>query len=137
MTTFVTIPDSDVDPESPITTGLMVALRDNPIAITADLFLKEIEIGDWDMNATPSLNIPHGLNYADIHFVTATIRHDIDVNKYNIHTILTTGALGGGSIVTVSNILLNRVTGGFFDSTNFDTFPAYNRGWIAIWYVMQ
>lgn len=34
MTAYVTIPNSDVDPESPITTSLMVALRDNPTAIT-------------------------------------------------------------------------------------------------------
>ena len=33
MAAWTTIPDSDVDPESPITTSLMVALRDNPIAI--------------------------------------------------------------------------------------------------------
>jgi len=34
MTAYVTIPNGDVDPESPITTSLMVALRDNPTAIT-------------------------------------------------------------------------------------------------------
>jgi len=34
MTGFVTIPNSDLDPESPVTTSLMTALRDNPIAIT-------------------------------------------------------------------------------------------------------
>lgn len=28
---FTTIPDSDIDPESPITTGLMTAYRDNDI----------------------------------------------------------------------------------------------------------
>jgi len=33
MAAWTTIPDSDVDPESPITTSLMQALRDNPVAI--------------------------------------------------------------------------------------------------------
>lgn len=33
MTAYVSIPNGDVDPESPITTSLMVALRDNPTAI--------------------------------------------------------------------------------------------------------
>lgn len=28
---FTVIPDSDIDPESPITTGLMTAIRDNAI----------------------------------------------------------------------------------------------------------
>lgn len=34
MTAWVTLPDSDLDPDSPITTSLMIALRDNPIAIS-------------------------------------------------------------------------------------------------------
>lgn len=34
MTTYTTIPDSDIDPESPGTTTLFTRLRDNPIAIT-------------------------------------------------------------------------------------------------------
>ena len=33
MAVFTTIPDTDIDPESPITTSLMQALRDNPLAI--------------------------------------------------------------------------------------------------------
>ena len=33
MAIFTTIPDTDIDPESPITTSLMQALRDNPLAI--------------------------------------------------------------------------------------------------------
>lgn len=34
MAAWTAIPDSDLDPESPITTSLMLALRDNPVAIT-------------------------------------------------------------------------------------------------------
>jgi len=33
MTTYTAIPNGDIDPESPITTGLMTLLRDNPIAM--------------------------------------------------------------------------------------------------------
>jgi len=33
MTTYTTIPDSDIDPESPITSTLITRLRDNAIAI--------------------------------------------------------------------------------------------------------
>lgn len=33
MTTYTTIPDADVDQDSPVTQPLMTALRDNPIAI--------------------------------------------------------------------------------------------------------
>lgn len=34
MTTYTAIPAGDVDADSPITTGLITKLRDNPIAIT-------------------------------------------------------------------------------------------------------
>lgn len=34
MTTYTAIPDSDIDPDSPVTSSLMTLLRDNPIAIT-------------------------------------------------------------------------------------------------------
>ncbi len=33
MTTYSAVPNGDIDPDSPITTGLMTLLRDNPIAI--------------------------------------------------------------------------------------------------------
>lgn len=33
MTTYTAIPDTDIDPESPVTVGLMTLLRDNPLAI--------------------------------------------------------------------------------------------------------
>lgn len=33
MTTYTTIPDGDIDQDSPVTQPLMTALRDNPIAI--------------------------------------------------------------------------------------------------------
>lgn len=34
MTTYVPIPDGDIDQDSPVTQPLMTAMRDNPIAIT-------------------------------------------------------------------------------------------------------
>jgi len=34
MTTYTTIPDTDVDQDSPVTVPLMTALRDNPTAVT-------------------------------------------------------------------------------------------------------
>lgn len=50
---FTTIADTDIDPESPITTGLMTSLRDN------DVNLKE-----WlGKNYTPAVDHDHdGLN---------------------------------------------------------------------------
>ena len=153
---WVTVPDSDVDPESPITTGLMIALRDNPVAIAGRLSgaplviadqvydqgaggalkLKVVDIGDWDMNASNQVSINHGLTTSNIRAINAHILHDAGILSYNIHYTTTVGALGGGIVVTsaTSQVILQRVIGGFFDTTDFDSTP-FNRGWIFIWFV--
>lgn len=50
---FTTIPDSDIDPESPITTGLMTSYRDN-----------DINLQEWlGKNYTPAVDHDHdGVN---------------------------------------------------------------------------
>lgn len=50
---FTTIPDSDIDPESPLTTGLMTAYRDN-----------DINLREWlGGNYTPAVDHDHdGVN---------------------------------------------------------------------------
>ncbi len=156
---WVTVPDSDVDPESPITTGLMIALRDNPVAIAGRLSgaplvvnansvfdqganneevkLRILEIGDWDMVATLNVQIAHGLTADNIRLVSAVIRGDSGVN--NFYPIGTQGSnalpVGDAFILAwdVNNVGMQRVVGGLFDSVSFNQ-TSYNRGWITIWY---
>lgn len=98
---------------------------------------KIIEIGDWDMDATASVTVAHGLTYANIIDVTATIRADspgIDYKGSIVHIDNSTG-LGSGFVSAGTTLVtLTRVTGGFFDSTNFNQ-TSFNRGWIFIKYI--
>jgi len=52
------IPDGDIDPESPITTGLMTNLRDNPIAIAdGDTGAPRIQAGAMGTNSVATAAI--------------------------------------------------------------------------------
>ena len=92
------------------------------------------DIGNWDMNLTPSVSIAHGLNILDIREVYATIRKDDDSEHYPIDFSIGASAECGSVYRTATNIVLSRVTGGAFDSVSYDDTP-FNRGWIVIKYV--
>jgi len=98
---------------------------------------KTFDIGDWDMNATGFVSISHGLAtdvFKLIRKVNVIIRDDGD----GIYTPLeifnsATGDIDGGvGSITDTVIVLFRRTGGVFDSTVYDTFPAFNRGFITL-----
>jgi hypothetical protein len=90
-------------------------------------------LGDWDMSSDATLSTAsHGIPLAKIISVTAIIRNDANTTKYPIPG-------GGGSSVDCwvygvgTNIGLKRASGGFFDSTDFDS-TSYNRGYAIIEY---
>ena len=158
MTAYVTIPDSDVDPESPITTALMTALRDNPLAIaerdaTAPLVLadkvfdegqfngvklKILNIGAWNMNSsaggTQSVSVTHGLTKDDIRSVTALIIGDNNASRGMLEGTAVGGSLGGSINIETLIIKLLVTTGGKFDNTGFNELVGLDRGKIVIWY---
>ena len=99
------------------------------------LIKKVIEIGDWDMVATPSPTVAHGLTRTKIRGMFGIIRDDADANSYIFGV-----AQAGGAEVNVwihvignTNITVSRRTGSPFDSTDFNS-TSYNRGWIIIEY---
>ena len=100
--------------------------------------MKVIEIGDWDMDTTSSLNIAHGFNDRNqILSVIFVIRNDADSQSFTVHY---NQSVGGDSqrvlnISTITNIEIDisRITGSTFDSVNFNS-TSYNRGWIYISY---
>lgn len=96
-----------------------------------------MEIGDWDMQAGVRLTITEaklGIDTTKIRIVNVLIRHD-DGLVCNLET----GHLNNASVAgrwwidTGTSLVLDRVTGGSFNSVNFDS-TSYNRGWIAIEY---
>lgn len=104
-----------------------------PVLASAGLLCKVIDIGDWDMDATASVAVAHGLTLANIRSVSAIIRKDDDSDRFiaqGWNASATDFYIGAVN----SNVNLARLAGGSFDNTNYDS-TGFNRGWIVIWYV--
>lgn len=98
---------------------------------------KIIEIGSWDMDADPTSFPAHGIDVLKIRKVTAIIFNDAQTIAYDIGLMnsAVTGSIEGGFATIASNgITLIRLTGGFFDSTDFND-TSVNRGYVTITYV--
>ena len=99
---------------------------------------KVIEIGSWDMDATETVIIAHGLgDEAIIRTVTVLIRQDTPPSVRSLKTLpyphpSATGAEGFD--IDQNNVDITRGPSGFFDNTSFDD-TSFNRGWIVIDYV--
>jgi hypothetical protein len=144
-TTADTIPVRDENGDLPgdITGNAATATTAGKVVETgasANLNVKILEIGDWNMDTTNSVSIAHGVSSGNtkIKSVSASVRNDADTAVYDL--------IGGawaspeladspsGSIYyTSTDVTLNRVSGTPLDSTEFDS-TSFNRGWITIWY---
>ncbi len=95
---------------------------------------KVIEIGDWDMDGTGSVNIAHGLDEEKIRSVEVVIRQDLpSTNKFHLDHHAAAADAEGNYIWGVTNIVLGRFLSGAFDTTDFED-TGFNRGWVTIWY---
>ena len=119
-------------------TGVNSTDATTPASISArnPLVTKVIDIGDWDMVSNILKSVAHGLTLSTIRTVNITIRNDDDDFFYPFPTSGTVEA--GESDATIesasaTDIQLSRVTGGKYDSVDFDA-TSYNRGWIVIQY---
>lgn len=94
----------------------------------------EIPIGDWNMDATPQISIPHGLTLSKIKLVYVMIRNDADTSRTALDTDLSgSGVISGTFGTDATVVLLTRLAGSGYDSTNFNS-TSYNRGFITILY---
>jgi hypothetical protein len=100
---------------------------------------KIINIGDWNMDTTATLNVAHGLGslFKKIKSISVIVRNDADTTYYDF-TRGTTVGLVQGQVNTIdsTNIALERLAvglSGVFDDAAFDS-TSYNRGWITIVY---
>ena len=91
-------------------------------------------IGAWDLDTVPSVSIAHGLTAADIREVSVIIKKDDVAEYYPIDFSIGAAAVCGSVYITATDIVLSSVTGGGFDSINYNDI-AINRGWIVIKYV--
>ena len=102
----------------------------NPILNT-----KRIDIGDWNMDASSSTTVAHGLTWANIRTVVAYIRPDSGAGTVlsAIESSNASGTANGTVRAGLTTVDLTRVTGGDWDNASFDS-TSYNRGWITIQY---
>ena len=102
-----------------------------------NLKIKILEIGDWDIDATTTINVAHGLTKANIRTVMVTIRFDADGDRlpleWNGLNDPNSGKTGGRWSLDATNVILYRFEDGVFNGAGFDS-TSYNRGWITIWY---
>lgn len=98
------------------------------------LHTKVLEIGDWNMDATASVNVAHGLSdITKFRVVSIIIQRDASVALEPLDYAGSAGTSQGWFNVGTTNVGLSRLSGGVFDSVNYDS-TSFNRGWITITY---
>jgi hypothetical protein len=99
------------------------------------IYRKILNIGDWNMDSTASVNVAHGLNLSNIRSVNVLIVDDGNTKIMPLNYYYIAGSSTSGTwLITATDVGLGRVTGGDFDNNAFDA-TSYNRGWIIIDYV--
>lgn len=100
-------------------------------------YFKQLNLGDWDMDATASITVAHGLSsteFKKVRQIDVMIRDDADAAFSPLNRAsglgIADGSIGG---LDSTNFTLNRTGGGFFDGTDYNA-TSYNRGWISFWY---
>jgi hypothetical protein len=107
--------------------------------LTLTVRRKVIPIGAWDMDATATLFLAHGLDLggagttvANIRGVRCVIINDAESSAAEID--FWNGTIVGGTVnVSASLVTLTRTIAGFFDSTDFND-TGINRGYVIIEY---
>lgn len=105
---------------------------------------KQVEIGAWDMDADATFSQAHGLDVTKIRSVDILIGDDnlpfTKFYKLDSDPGLTGQQQGGISSIDATNINMERLAAGFFDSTSFDLDTGSQliavRGYINITYVL-
>jgi hypothetical protein len=105
--------------------------------VTAAIWRKIINIGDWDMDATSSIAVAHGLTLTKIRSVTGMIRSDDDALYVGINPsrdTLVSSSDVSVAYIDATNITLVRRAGSTPDGTDYNA-TSFNRGWLVIEYV--
>jgi hypothetical protein len=108
-----------------------------PASGTGNLKVKVVQIGDWNMDTSGSVSVAHGISDSSkIRDLRVMIRHDSSSTLYPLtYTIDNTNTTpqGGLGNISTTHITLNRLDGGVFDGSSFNS-TGFNRGFITIIY---
>lgn len=119
------------DPDTGVINSPYVNLiRDSADAV--DLQIKEVDIGDWNMNSTAVVSVTHGLTLAKIVAVVGYVRDDADAVRSNLPSFSTAGAVEIGfrvepNAIVAATIDVFRIAGTGYDSTSYNA-TSYSRG---------
>lgn len=115
--------------------GIWVDLATNiPTTDGRTILTKLIDIGDWNMDSTETIDIAHGLTSTKIINVIGMVRSDDDSVRYGIDPGFSTGSRVYVSETNAINVRLARAVGGGTDNAGYDA-TSYNRGWLIIQYL--
>jgi hypothetical protein len=102
------------------------------------IYEKVIEIGPWDMDTYDNIIIGHGGNGGNIISASAVIHKDLSSPSFNGSYVFSTDQ-GNASqnyiLIDLTTIELKRLSGGFFDSADFNN-GTMNRGYVFIKYIV-
>lgn len=107
-----------------------------PASGTANLKVKVVEIGDWDMDTDAQKNVTHGIaDFKKIRSAYAIIRDDSDALYTPLDSFNNAGTPVRGHIAVFQSttLRLDRTASESYDSTNYNA-TGFNRGWVAITY---
>jgi len=105
-----------------------------------DLKIKIIDIGDWNMDTSSSVDVTHGLTYDSIRGISGVVRGDAgeDDRLFAIGSVTTVGA-GDVDVsfvyINATIIRIGRLNAGQFDNAGYNS-TSYNRGWVHITYAV-
>ncbi len=100
-----------------------------------ELQLKVIDISDWNMDTTNSVDVAHGLTLSKIIAIYVMVRNDDDSERIPLNFLSPgSGNAAGGWYTDATNVVCSRVATGNFDSDAYNS-TTYNRGWITIWHI--
>ncbi len=117
-----------------------VASGSDPVWYTPATDNLIINIGDWNMDTTQDLTVPHGIaDFKKIRSIKVMIRNDADDSYKPLDCVISSSnnkPMGGVISFDSTNVYLTRGTDpSGFNNTDYNS-TSYNRGYIIIEYAL-
>ncbi len=101
---------------------------------TTSIKKKIIEIGDWNMFVTVSVDIPHSLfEFKKARVTSVSIINDTETDIIDLGFVQSGASLAQGASVRATIVRLVREANGVFDNTGYNA-TSFNRGHITLEY---
>ena len=105
----------------------------------SNLRCRVVNIGNWNMDVSPSILVAHGLTFTAIRSIVGVIRNDANDKYYPLSQGPDQGSETPAGMISVwnaSDVTLSRFQTGRYDNAGFASPPSSNRGWLTIWYTV-